>query len=747
MKKIFISILFLSSIISAQQIRSWQNYTNMQNVNSISYKDEVIWAATSGGVFNFYESDSSYFKLTKSEGLSSHSTTAIAIDSDNRIWVGSSEGYLNVYDPSTDDINTIYSISKTDESNKKINEIQISNDTAFVSTEFGLILFNTKDFSVFDSILKFGNYGTKSPVKNILLGSTIYAVTQAGIAFSKKGFDNLQAPDAWENMSFPVSTSINKLNIFNGSIYAATNNGIYKYENNNWTEAFLIGSSVLDLTVYGSDLYSIAGRYNNTTKELVESFSYKHTLSSELLYSSSSVLLNKFLSNSTAGIYLASTKGIIILNEGTNEFIYPNGPATNSFISMAVDSDQNLWGGTGDDASGIGVMKFDGTKWSLIDKSNTDKFITNSFHQVSSSEKAVYFSNWGKGFSKYQDGKFSTYFDNYGMTGIPVNNSFIVINSIEEDQNGNAWILNFWAADSKPLSVLTPEDEIFSYKFSSPASTRVASVDKMIIDQYGTKWFSGYPNKEAPAEGLFYFNENGTLENLTDDTWGTITTRDGLRSSLVTALAIDQLGELLIGTSLGLDVISDTRTPNLIRSDQYFSMRQQTINCIVVDPINQKWFGTENGVFLTSSDGSSLIANFTKSNSPLPSDNIKSMTIDKKNGTLYVGTEFGVTAISTLFIEPNQNFSELYVYPNPIKISSSSDNNIVIDGLIEDSEIKILDISGDLINEFRSIGGKNTTWDCKNLDGKLVPSGIYIIVAFDSEVNEIGHAKLAVFRN
>ncbi len=47
---------------------------------------------------------------------------------------------LNVYDPETNQTNTIYSISKTNESNKRINEIQISNDTAFVSTEFGLIL-------------------------------------------------------------------------------------------------------------------------------------------------------------------------------------------------------------------------------------------------------------------------------------------------------------------------------------------------------------------------------------------------------------------------------------------------------------------------------------------------------------------------------------------------------------------------------------------------------------------------------
>ncbi len=41
----------------------------------------------------------------------------------------------------------------------------------------------------------------------LLLGRTIYVVTQSGIAFSKPGIDNFQAPDAWENLSFPNSNS------------------------------------------------------------------------------------------------------------------------------------------------------------------------------------------------------------------------------------------------------------------------------------------------------------------------------------------------------------------------------------------------------------------------------------------------------------------------------------------------------------------------------------------------------------
>ncbi|MCW8850507.1 MAG: hypothetical protein OQJ81_11055 [Melioribacteraceae bacterium] len=748
MRKIFYLLLLLSSLLSAQQIRNWQNYTNMQSINSIDFSEGIIWAATNGGVFNFYQSDSSYFTLTKSEGISSHTTSAIAIANNGNIWIGTSEGYLNVYEPETNQTNTIFSISKTNESNKRINEIRISNDTAFVSTEFGLILFNTKDYSVFDSILKFGEFSTKSPVKNVTLGRKIYVVTQSGIAFSKPGIDNLQAPDAWENISFPNSNQINKIIFNNGILYAATTSGIYKFENNVWSLEYLSGFNISDFVVIGSDIFCIVGIFNNNTKELEESRIYRNNTGSELFFSSGTSLLYKIYYNTDGKIYLASSKGILSIDGVNQKLLFPRRPSTNSIIDLSVDSEGNLWAATGKDGRGVGVLKFDGENWSTIGVGTSPSFKLNDFHKVYSSETATYFSNWGRGFIKYKDGIYTNFdFDDSGIQGTIKNNDFVVINGVYEDNNGNAWVVNYEAADKKSIMALTPENIIYKYQFASPLSAQFVNLNELVVDQYNTKWFTGFYDGDITTDGLYYFNENGTFDNLNDDTWGRLTKSNGLRNSSINALAIDQLGELIIGTITGVDVISDPSNPGFIRSDQYFSMRQQTINCIMVDPINQKWFGTENGVFLTSSDGSNLIANFTKANSPLPSDNITSIAIDKKSGIVYVGSEFGVTAISTLFIEPNLNFSDLYVYPNPMTVSSSSENNIVIDGLIEASEIKILDISGNLINEFRSIGGKMTNWDCKNFNGQLVSSGIYIIVAFDSEVNEIGHAKLAVIRN
>lgn len=743
MKKVFYLFFVITSTIISQEIISWQNYTNMQNVNDCEISGQTLWAATDGGLFAYFEQDSSYMLLTKSEGLSSHTITSVSVDKQGKIWIGTSDGYVNVYDQATTEMNTLYDISKTNESNKRINDIEISSDTAFVSTEFGLILFNTEDLSVFDSILKFGDFNSRTPVKNILHGKTIYVVNQTGISKNKDGFDNLQAPEAWENMEIAGVSVINKLAIFDGILYAATSNGIYQYENDIWSNAFLEGENVVGLENRDNELYCTTALYINDNWD--NSTLYKVLPETEAILTEGSILYSniKFM---TDNIVLATSNGIKIISSGKVEVINPNSPGTNTIISLSVDNEGNLWSATGKDGQGIGVLKFDGETWQTIDRISESTFTSNDFHITSASESNVYLSTWGFGFVKYNEGSYEEFnAQSTGMIGIPNANNFLVVNDIKEDNDGNTWITNYWSADREPISVLTSDGQFYHYKFTSPLSAQEVNVLNLVIDQYDTKWISGDLSGDVPTEGLYYFNENGTFDDTSDDIWGKLTTSSGLRNRDVKALAIDQFGELIIGTSVGVDVISNPSNTSSISSSQYYSVSQQTINCIAIDPINQKWFGTEKGVFLTSADGSSLIANYTKDNSPLPSNNINSIAIDKNSGTVYIGTNFGVTAIKTLFIEPNETFSDIYVYPNPIVLSSST-NNIVIDGLIEDSQIRIFDISGNLISEFSSIGGKTTTWNCRDLEGRLVASGIYIVVAFDSEVNEIGHAKFAVLR-
>ena len=733
-----IIILIVSTItLVGQEITNWQNFSNMENAVDIAVDGNQIWAATDGGIFAYSLNDSSYQVITKSEGLSSQSITAIAVDKNKNVWIGSVDGYINVYYPETGQIKTILEIFKTNNTQKGINDIIISGDTAFVSTDFGLSLININNLSFFDSILKFGSFPSKTPVKSVYIGKTIYVVTNAGIAAKKKNARNLTAPETWEAINVGTQTAVNQINKiieFKNNLFAATGNGLVKISGNSGSIILYNNFRVHNFIVKNDFLYSVL---DNTIHKY-------DGINDNVVFSMASTRFNvlDFLNDNT--FIIASGKGVILKDNSKTQKIFPNGPQTNAALSLTVDSKGHLWAATGKDGRGIGVLEFDNDNWITHNTSNVPVFKSNDFHKVSSSNNSVFFQNWGRGFIQYKDGEYKSFdAETTDLVGIPEDVNFIVIQGVEEDAKENIWVLNFWAANKKPLSVLTPEGKWYYYQFGNSISPKVVQAENLVIDQFSTKWFGV---TGLGDEGLYYFNDNGTLDNLSDDTWGKITKFSGLRDKDIKALAIDKLGELIIGTSIGVDVIPDPSEPSTIDNNQYRALSNQTINCIAVDPINQKWFGTTKGVFFTSPDGSRLLASYNTDNSPIPDNDIKSIAIDENNGIIYIGTNLGVTAITTLFIKPEKDFSKLFVYPNPVTIGDNTNLNIIFDGLVENSQIKILDITGKLIYEFSSIGGRTTFWDLKDFNGEYISSGIYIAVVFDSEANKIAHTKFAVIR-
>ena len=52
--------------------------------------------------------------------------------------------------------------------------------------------------------------------------------------------------------------------------------------------------------------------------------------------------------------------------------------------------------------------------------------------------------------------------------------------------------------------------------------------------------------------------------------------------------------------------------------------------------LNNKWFGTANGgVTYTNPNGQTTIANFSTLNSPIPSDRIVKIAVDKETGKVF----------------------------------------------------------------------------------------------------------------
>ncbi len=715
----------------------WKNLASYRDVNSIDVSENKIFSATTGGFFSFDFSDSSYFTATKSEGLSSQSLTALANDAHNNVWLGSSEGYLNVLENgNSESIYKIYDIYNSNNQFKGINYISVAGDTVIVAMDFGLSLISSSTYNFIESTTKLGEFTSKSSVNFVKkIDGKIYACTNEGLAVEKDDVITIALPDSWKSFSFSnlranYPTAVEK---FNDTVFVASDYGLYFIHNDS-----------LHLINYGNYIYDLVSTENALwilEKNLL--VKYKNGAFDIVFVSRSEFRTIKYANSK---FYISTNEGVIQLDADVEyeRTIAPNSPPENLFSSLGVDDNGTLWVASGNDPTGVGIFEYQNGSWNVYDKTTDSELRSNFFYQVYIDGNVKYFSNWGKGFAVRKNGAFKAFGpQETGMEGIPVNPDYLVVSGIRKDNKGNLWVVNYWSVNGKPISVMTPDSQWFHFSQRAYASSSDDKYSQLVIDQYGTKWFA---NVNA-HKGVLYFNDNGTLENEADDEWGLITDRDGLSSTSVNALAIDKYGELWIGTGNGLDIIPNPSNPDRIL--EVIAMRSKNITAIYVDPLNNKWIGTSDGVYYLSADGYTVFAQYSTDNSPLPSSKINDITMNKNDGGVYFATDRGITVLRTAAIEPVKKFGELFVYPNPFYVSRNE--TLTIEGLIENSQIKIFTIDGKLVasSEYGNVsspGGRIALWNGYDVNGEKVATGIYIVVAYNEEGGESASTKLAVIR-
>jgi len=126
--------------------------------------------------------------------------------------------------------------------------------------------------------------------------------------------------------------------------------------------------------------------------------------------------------------------------------------------------------------------------------------------------------------------------------------------------------------------------------------------------------------------------------------------------------------------------------------------------------------------------GKSEIKHFNTGNSPLPTNQITDIAINQQTGEVFIGTAVGLISYMGEATSANSEFTDVYVYPNPVR--QTYDGPIVIKGLIENTDVKITDVSGNLVNKTTSLGGQ-AIWDGKNLNGNRCKTGVYLIFMTD----------------
>ena len=124
----------------------------------------------------------------------------------------------------------------------------------------------------------------------------------------------------------------------------------------------------------------------------------------------------------------------------------------------------------------------------------------------------------------------------------------------------------------------------------------------------------------------------------------------------------------------------------------------------------------------TNPSGQTTLANFSTENSPLPSNRILKIRVDKSTGKVYFATDKGIVAYNSNVAPFGEILAEVYAYPNP---ALKNHETVTIDGrngthLPQGTNVKILDVAGNLVYETNVVEGQElqggkVVWNKKKL--------------------------------
>lgn len=722
------AVLFVS-FTSFAQIGVWQNYTDMKNVRKIYVKGDTIYAGTEGGIFIFYPKQNKIEKILKVDGLIDVDVKALTATNDGKVFSGFSNGVIDVLESSGSSYRVIHilDIMNSIEPDKTINFLKAYGDTLFIGTNFGLLSYRISKLEFIDTYRRIYPDVERVKVFDIdVANDTIYIATSEGIAVGHRFSPILVSPTGWK--TYKVSGGFNSVRFWNGKIYTGNRNGLFLLDGDSLVK---ISSIPVNLILNTNDSILIS-----TGREI---YSFKNNQLHYLLTSDYVITdISIWRGGIIAGVLL---NGIGIFKSEGWKFYYPDGPNGNQFSNMVVDEKGNLWVASSR-FLGKGFYRFEpGTfgeegRWKNFSRAQFPK-MSDDCYRVKIGKRYTWIGTWGGGLIRVDENDslkiFST---NEGITGVVEDTNFVVVTDIAE-QGDIVWILNYKPRNSNIIYLMRNDSIIYSF-VNGYNSTHILNI-QLEIDERRRKWIvseHGY---------ILIFDDNGTIFDKNDDKWITISKSNGLNGN-PTVIRFDNRGDVWVGTNYGVNIITNLDEPlgrESIRS--VFALRDFYVNDIAIDGANNKWVATKNGVWVLSPDGTSVLAQYDSKNSPILSDDVKSIAIDLNSGTVYFGTDKGLTSLRTAFAKPVENLSSLKIYPNPFR--PESDLNVEIDGLVANSTIKILTIAGDLVRTILTSGGRIALWDGKDEKGQYVNTGVYLIVVYSEDGTKVGVGKLAVLRD
>ncbi|MFQ5675361.1 MAG: hypothetical protein ACE5G1_05645, partial [bacterium] len=359
---IILGCLPFFSAISRAQVLGWQSYTSVGRITDIAAGGDIIWGGSDGGgLLQFSITDESLSKLTNTDGLASNEIVAVETDQHGSVWMAFFDGTLNRYWPDTQTLETV-----DDYTGQSISDIVAFGDSLYVALGIGVSLYTIDRKEVKETYvnlgLSSGDNVEKIAAKSVTIsGLDIWVATERGIARSSLDLSNLQAPLSWTQYTVAEglpSNNINKIVVLETVPYAATSNGVARLVDGQWQSIGLNGQNIVSIAVVRASAIfpenSVISINRNGVFWLDPSGQWQRLSPG---YSDVTALDTDEQGN----VWIGREEKGLARYAGNNEWqlLEINGPASNNFKSLALDSKGRLWC-----ASQIaGIHMFDNGVW------------------------------------------------------------------------------------------------------------------------------------------------------------------------------------------------------------------------------------------------------------------------------------------------------------------------------------------------------------------------------------------------
>ena len=732
--------LFSAGVFGQVPIGGWQTHLPYYYCTKIMVAPDRVFCSSTGGLFYFDQADNSINTLTKTEGLSDNGVTTMNWSDDDQLaLLAFNNANIDILkDNEIINIPDIY--KKQIPGDKTIYNIYFEDHKALLSCGFGIVVLDLEKYEITDTYY-IGDQGDALRISQVASDNTyLYAATAEGIRFAEKDHPFLIDFNTWqllEDLPEP-GAFYSGIASYAGAlftVYEGTNgepDKLYYRENDTWKEFTGISDEELYEIRVEEDLLVVTGNQSVFTIN-------DNLLLADVLTAGSprSAGLDR-----EGNLWVADFgKGMVYYGSDGENTYRPNGPYSSNVyditsadgVVFAVPGGVNrAYNNLFQSAS---LYTYRNQRWRSNINYEYRDILSLAVHP--GDPVHLFGGTWGYVLLEYRDEEIINAYDesNSSLQNIIPGGEAVRIGGIAFDQQNNLWMTN--TGVSEPVSVRRADGSWKSFSVDGLLSDFPA-LGEVLVTRDGYIW-SYIPR----GNGLFAMDISGTIDNEDDDTYKLVSVEDEngkVITNEVYSMAEDQNGNIWLGTNQGILVYySPSR---LFTEDRLYAqeiivprnddsglgdplLQTQKVTCIEVDGANRKWLGTENGgAFLVSENGLEQIYNFNESNSPLLSNSITDICVNGENGEVFFGTDRGMISFRGEATEGATNYSDVKVFPNPVRPDYRGE--IAISGLVEETTVKITDVSGNLVYETESFGGQ-AIWNGKDLSGNRVATGVYLV--------------------